>query len=48
MKISDLDTPAVLIDISVMERNLQSMSNYCAEHKLETTPTHQQLTRFLN
>ncbi len=38
MKISDLDTPAVLIDISVMERNLQSMSNYCAEHKLKLRP----------
>jgi len=38
MKISDLDTPAVLIDVDVMERNLQSMSNYCAAHGLKLRP----------
>jgi len=38
MKISDLDTPAVLIDIDIMERNLQSMSQYCAAHSLKLRP----------
>ena len=38
MKISDLDTPAVLIDVDVMERNLQSMSDYCAAHGLKLRP----------
>jgi D-serine deaminase-like pyridoxal phosphate-dependent protein len=38
MKIADLDTPVVLIDLDVMERNLGRMSNYCASHGLKLRP----------
>ncbi len=38
MKISDLDTPAVLIDLAVMERNLARMSDYCRDHHLALRP----------
>lgn len=38
VKITDLDTPAVLIDVDVMERNLQKMGNYCAAHGLKLRP----------
>jgi D-serine deaminase-like pyridoxal phosphate-dependent protein len=38
MKISDLDTPAVLIDVEVMERNLRRMSDYCSTHALKLRP----------
>jgi D-serine deaminase-like pyridoxal phosphate-dependent protein len=38
MKISDLDTPAVLIDVEVMERNLRRMSDYRSTHSLKQRP----------
>lgn len=38
MKISDLDTPAVLIDVNVMERNLRRLAGYCTEHRLSLRP----------
>ena len=38
MRISDLDTPAVLIDTNVMERNLKRLAGYCAEHGLSLRP----------
>ncbi|HKX00149.1 MAG TPA: alanine racemase [Bryobacteraceae bacterium] len=38
MKVTDLDTPAVLIDVDVMERNLCRLASYCAEHKLKLRP----------
>ena len=38
MLISDLDTPAVIVDLDVMERNLSRMSDYCREHQLLLRP----------
>src|SRR3989442_11743448 len=38
MRITDLDTPAVVIDTDVMERNLRRLASYCAEHKLKLRP----------
>lgn len=38
MKISDLDTPSVLIDLDVMERNLARMATYCRDHHLALRP----------
>lgn len=38
MQISDLDTPAVLIDLDVMERNLDRVAAYCREHDLRLRP----------
>jgi D-serine deaminase-like pyridoxal phosphate-dependent protein len=38
MFISDLDTPAVIVDLDVMERNLSRMSDYCREHQLLLRP----------
>src|ERR1044072_6980185 len=38
MLISDLDTPAVIVDLDVMERNLARMGEYCREHQLLLRP----------
>jgi D-serine deaminase-like pyridoxal phosphate-dependent protein len=38
MKIADLDTPVVLIDLDVMEHNLRRMSDYCASYGLKLRP----------
>jgi D-serine deaminase-like pyridoxal phosphate-dependent protein len=38
MLISDLDTPAVIVDLDVMERNLARMGAYCREHQLLLRP----------
>jgi D-serine deaminase-like pyridoxal phosphate-dependent protein len=38
MRITDLDTPAVLIDVDVMERNLCRLAEYCALHNLKLRP----------
>jgi D-serine deaminase-like pyridoxal phosphate-dependent protein len=38
MLISDLDTPAVIVDLDVMERNLSRMGEYCREHQLLLRP----------
>jgi len=38
MLISDLDTPAVIVDLDVMERNLSRMGDYCREHQLLLRP----------
>lgn len=37
-KISDLDTPALLIDLDIMERNLRRMADYTAKHGLRLRP----------
>jgi len=37
-KIADLDTPALLIDLDIMERNLRRMADYTAEHGLRLRP----------
>lgn len=38
MLISDLETPAVIVDLDVMERNLSRMGDYCREHQLLLRP----------
>jgi D-serine deaminase-like pyridoxal phosphate-dependent protein len=38
MHISDLDTPALLIDVDVMKRNVCRLSAYCRQHALQLRP----------
>ena len=38
MLISELDTPALVVDIDVMERNIAAMAEYCRRHKLHLRP----------
>src|SRR5437762_10380714 len=35
---NDLPTPAMVIDSRVVERNLATLAQYCAEHKLKLRP----------
>jgi D-serine deaminase-like pyridoxal phosphate-dependent protein len=38
MRISELDTPALVVDLDVMERNLSQMAEYCHRHHLRLRP----------
>src|SRR4051794_2928937 len=38
MNINELDTPAVLIDLDIAERNLRRVADYAAAHKLRLRP----------
>ena len=38
MLIHELDTPALIVDLDVMERNLSRMAEYCREHDLRLRP----------
>jgi len=38
MLVSELDTPALIVDLDVMERNLSRMAQYCREHDLRLRP----------
>jgi D-serine deaminase-like pyridoxal phosphate-dependent protein len=38
MLISELDTPALIVDLDVMERNLATMAEYCRQHNLRLRP----------
>lgn len=38
MRIADLDTPALLVDLDVMERNLRRAADYAAAHGLRLRP----------
>ena len=38
MHISELETPAVVVDLDVMDRNLARMAAYCREHQLLLRP----------
>ena len=38
MLISDLETPAVIVDLDVMERNLSRIADYCRAHQLLLRP----------
>lgn len=38
MRITELDTPAVLVDVDIMEGNLRRLGAYCAEHRLRLRP----------
>lgn len=38
MRISELDTPALVVDLDVMEKNLTRMAEYCRRHNLRLRP----------
>ena len=38
MRISELDTPSLVVDLDVMERNLSQMAEYCRRHDLRLRP----------
>jgi D-serine deaminase-like pyridoxal phosphate-dependent protein len=38
MLVSELDTPALIVDLDVMERNLAAMAGYCRQHNLHLRP----------
>jgi len=38
MQISELDTPALVIDLDIMERNLRRVADYCNAHSLRLRP----------
>ena len=38
MNILELDTPALVVDLDIMEANLQRMADYATEHKLRLRP----------
>ena len=38
MTIQELDTPAVIIDLDVVERNIKRLAEYCREHGLQLRP----------
>jgi D-serine deaminase-like pyridoxal phosphate-dependent protein len=38
MNINDIETPAVMIDVDVLDRNLQAMAKYCTTHNLSLRP----------
>ena len=38
MRIADLETPALIVDVDVMERNLQRLANYTRAHGLRLRP----------
>src|SRR5207244_3991180 len=38
MTIHDLDTPALMIDVKVLDGNLRKMATYCNDHKLALRP----------
>lgn len=38
MRVDELDTPALIVDLDIMERNLQRMSDYCRRHGLALRP----------
>src|ERR1044071_1219902 len=38
MLVSELETPAVIVDLDVMDRNLSRMADYCRAHQLLLRP----------
>ncbi len=38
MRIEDLETPAVVVDLDIMEENIRSLSDYCGRHGLGLRP----------
>lgn len=38
MRVQDLDTPALIVDLDIMERNLRRVADYCASHRLRLRP----------
>ena len=38
MRIHELETPALIVDLDILERNLQRMADYCQKHGLNLRP----------
>ncbi|MSO21800.1 MAG: D-TA family PLP-dependent enzyme [Acidobacteria bacterium] len=38
MRIEELDTPAVIVDLDVLEKNIQSLADYCRQYDLNLRP----------
>ncbi len=38
MKIEELDTPAVIVDLDILDTNLQSLASYCRKHGIGLRP----------
>ncbi|HJP92142.1 MAG TPA: alanine racemase [Pyrinomonadaceae bacterium] len=38
MLVSELETPAVVVDLDILDRNLSQMGSYCREHQLRLRP----------
>ena len=38
MKLTELDTPALVVDLDIMEGNLRRMADYCHQHRLALRP----------
>ena len=38
MRVEELDTPAVVVDMDVMEENIRSLAAYCKQHNLNLRP----------
>src|SRR5690242_9137522 len=38
MNLCEVDTPAILIDAEILDRNLRNMASYCGEHNLKLRP----------
>jgi len=38
MHIDELDTPAVIVDLDIMERNMQRLAGYCRDHSVALRP----------
>ena len=36
--VSELDTPAIVVDLDILEKNLESMASYCSSHGLSLRP----------
>ncbi len=38
MRVADLETPALVVDLDVMEGNIRRLADYCREHGLKQRP----------
>ncbi len=38
MRVHDLDTPCIVVDLAIMERNIERMSTYCREKNIQLRP----------
>ena len=38
MHVEDLDTPAVIVDLDILERNINSLTDYCRQNQLALRP----------
>jgi len=38
MEVSELDTPALIVDLDLMERNIKEMADWCRAHNINLRP----------